>query len=274
MPYIFAFILLVFFQSAFAHNLLERREEHFYINTGYVDFVNSTIKKYGYTFHLKYGLLLKKRHNIILDHREGFIKTNLDKNLKIKKYALGYQYIYGKYRFIFNVLYVDDNLVQEADDLKVYGAGIGYENIEIKQYVEDFKHFNVYETDFKYFFSSRFFKGAILGKYINIGQRKYISKNASARYLSAGVIIHGNIKKFHYGFGGLFGNRVFSILDNGSNIQHHPFEFRYSFFFKIGLETKFGIIHSSLGYAKAKELPFNNPEVKIKSINIDYSVKF
>ncbi len=268
-----AMLLLLFWNISFAHNLLEKKEDHIFLKTAYVDFINSKIKKYGYIFHIKYGFILNKHHNIILDHKEGYIKTVLNKNLKVKKYALGYQYI-NRYRLILNFLYVDDNLVEEADNVKVFGGGIGYKNIEIKQYIQKFKHFNVYETDVRYFLPLESLKGALIGKYITIDKRQYISKNASKNYLTAGIIIHGDIKKIHYGFGGLIGNRVFTVLDNGMNLQHHPFEFRYSTFFKIGKKTKYGIFHLGFGYAKAKELPFNNPDVKIKTYSFDYSFRF
>ncbi len=162
-------------------------------------------------------------------------------------------------------------LVKAADNIKVFSAGFGYKQLELKQYIQLFKDFDVYETDVRYFLP---FNTAITGKYIKISERKSIAKNALKNYFSIGVVSHFFIKKYHIGFGALLGKRVFSIMDNGMDMQHHPFEFKYSFFLKFGRSFGKHIFHVGTGFSKAKELPFNNPDVKIFPVSVDYSYKF
>ena len=272
------YIILLFFLLSFnitlAHNEIEKIEKHFYFKIGYLDFHNSTVKKFGYIQNVKVGFLLKNKHNLILDYKQGDIQTKINRTLHVKKYSLGYQYLFNRNRFILNLLYVDDSLVEDADNLKVYGIGFGHQNLEIRQYFEDFKYFNVYETDFKYFIPFKNFKAMFIGKYISMDKKKSISKNADKSYLTVGFITHGNVNEIHIGVGGFIGKRVFTVMGNGTNLQHHPFEFIYTYIFKIGKKLKYGTFHIGLTSSKAKELPANHSNVKINSISIDYSLKF
>ena len=101
-----------------------------------------------------------------------------------------------------------------------------------------------------------------------------MSKNADKNYFTLGLITHKDIRGFHIGLGGFIGKRVFTVMDNGTNLQHHPLEFKYTIFFKIGRKFKYGIFHIGIAQSKANELPQNNKNVKITNFLIDYSLKF
>ncbi len=85
------YIILLFFLLSFnitlAHNEIEKIERHFYFKTGYVDFHNSTVKKFGYIQNVKVGFLFKNKHNLILDYKQGDIQTKLNKDLHVEKYS-------------------------------------------------------------------------------------------------------------------------------------------------------------------------------------------
>jgi hypothetical protein len=258
---------------AFAHNEIEKTEKHFYIKAGYVDFYSSQIKKFGYFNIFKYGFVVNRKHNLILDFKNIHINTKLPKDLNVKKYFLGYQLNYSKFRGIFNFLYVDDNLLEEVDNIKTFGLGIGYKQLEAKGYLTKFKNFDVFQTDFKYFFIHKNFRSMVLLKTINISEKEGISQKAKRNYLVFGFFSHYILDKYHFGFNTILGKRTFAILDNGSNLEHHPLEFKYTVILKIGRKLPVGTFHIGSSFSEATELPFNN-DTKINRYFLDYSVRF
>ena len=135
----------------FGHNELERIEEHLFTKFFMVDFVNSTMKKGGYGAQLKYGNK-QGSHNIVFDHKYVHIRTTpkVPKNLLVRKYAVGYQYL-SRVRTIVNFLYICDSLVEEADDVRVFGAGVGYKNMELKLYYKKFRRFDSLQADLRWY---------------------------------------------------------------------------------------------------------------------------
>ena len=272
---LFAFISLIFpLYKASAHNEIEETEKHLFINGGYVDFNSSKVKKYGYFNTIKYGFFLGKNHNITFDKKTIYINTKLPKDLKVNKYSLVYQYIDKPYRLIFNFLYIDDNLVEEADNIKTIGVGLGYKHFEWKGYITKFKNFDTYQLDLKYYLLKKNFKALIFIKNIHISKKTGISQKSQKNYTTVGFFSHYFINDYHIGTNLILGKRLFTVLENGMNLEHHPLEFNYSFILKIGKKLKIGTLHIGYANSQAEELPFNNNEIKINKYFIDYSFKF
>ena len=89
-----------------------------------------------------------------------------------------------------------------------------------------------------------------------------------------GAIVHDELYGWHYGFGAYVGKRAFTVMEAGMDMEHHPFEFRYSAMMKVGKKVGPGVVHIGAGYAKAKELPSGVDDVKVKSLMVDFSLRF
>ncbi|WP_029521388.1 hypothetical protein [Persephonella sp. IF05-L8] len=257
-------------------NIVFASENKLTIGFGYLDFEKSAVKRFGYLTQIGYNTSLDNSHTLLFHYQQADIKTTnrVKENLHIKKYFSGYIFNKNKKKFILSFLYVKDNVLKEASDIKVIGAGLGYKNLIAKQYFEKFKRFNVYQTDLKYTFFLLNFKTQIIGKYIHIPEKKSIAKKAKSNYLTLGLIVNKRYKNLYGMIGAFTGKRIFSIMKDGKTLQHHPMEFSYSLSIKAGKKVKHGDIFVSFMYSKAKELPFNNPNVKIKNISAGYNLVF
>lgn len=249
-------------------NMAFASEDRLTIGFGYLDFEKSAVKRFGYITQIGYSRFINKKHVITLTYHQTDIKTasKAKENLHVKIYSTGYTYTWNKKKLLFNFLYVKDSLLKDASDIKAIGIGLGYKNITAKQFLEKFKKFNVYQTDLKYTFSLLNFKTQIIGKYIHIPEKKSIAKKAKSNYMTFGLIVNKRYKSLYGMIGAFTGKRIFTIMKDGKTLQHHPMEFSYSLSIKAGKRIKHGNIFVSFMYSKAKELPFNNPDVKIKSI--------
>ena len=257
-------------------NMAFASEDRLTLGFGYFDFERSAVKRFGYITQVGYSGYINRKHIINLNYHQTDIKTasRVKENLHVKKYFAGYGYIHNQKKLLLNFLYVKDTLLKDASDIKAIGIGLGYKNITAKQYLEKFKKFNVYQTDLKYTFSLLNFKTQIIGKYIHILEKKSIAQKAKSNYMTFGLMVNKRYKSLYGMIGAFTGKRIFTIMKDGKTLQHHPMEFSYSLSIKAGKKIKRGNIFISFMYSKAKELPFNNPDVKIKSIFTGCNLNF
>ncbi len=264
------FLAVLWVGVLFGHNLLEKVEEHLYHRVFLVDFWGSTMKKGGYGLQFKYGKSIAD-HNVVVDYKLVHIQTTpkLSRNLLVKKLSGAYQYTKGLRRMI-QFLYIRDSLVKEANNVELLGGGVGYKDMEMKFYYKNFPKFSSYQVDFRYFLPSTL----MVLKYNRLSQRVGIARNAQRSYLSVGTIFHTRCQGLHYGVGAFIGKRAFTVMEGGFDLEHHPFEFRYSLFAKVGKRIGNGIVHIGLGYGEAKELPSGVKGVRIRNIMFDWSLRF
>jgi len=249
------------------------------INYETLDFSNSKKKEDG------------QRYGVEIDHEDENnhfqlyyekTKTNttkiIPKDLDVNKYTLKYQYKFNpKERISFSYANIDDNIMKETDGGKIYGIGYSKDNLGITQYLSDYPHFDVYQSDLKYSFKKSGIKTTLIGKYIHLKDKNSnnFSKNAKSDYFTAGVKLHTHYKDYHLGAGAYFGERIFAVMKEGFKVQHHAMEFKESYMVGVGHALGKNItVHLRYGYHKAKEIPINNDNVKVKNISVDMLYKF
>jgi hypothetical protein len=253
------------------------------INYEVLDFSNSKKKEDG------------KRYGVELDH-EGenkhiqfyYESTNTDttniipKDLEVDKYILKYQYkMTSKNRITLLYSHIKDNIMKETDGGNIYGVGYNINNLYLTQYFSDYSNFDVYQTDLKYNIKYKFdifkLKTTFIGKYIHLKDKdsNNFSKKAKEDYLTTGIKFHTHYNGYHLGAGAFFGDRIFAVMKDGLQVQHHAMEFKESYMIGVGHSLGKNIsTHLRYSYHKAKEVPINNDNVKVKNISLDFVYKF
>ncbi len=156
------------------------------------DFENSKKKDKG----KRVGLIVTHKTEDAL-YQIAYDKTNTDtfkppltQDLHVNKYYLKYTHkLEDEQRISFSYATIDDNLMQEVDGGDIYGVGYKYDALSLNQYLSDYDHFNVYQTDvqytFKKTFGGLFTSTTLLGKYIHLQDKNSnaFSANAKEDYL-------------------------------------------------------------------------------------------
>ncbi len=208
-------------------------------------------------------------------------KPPLKQNLHVNKYYLKYTYALDeKQAWHISYATIDDNLMKETDGGHIFGAGYCYGSWDLTQYLSDYKHFNVYQTDLKYTYKKTFgaWKTAttLIGKYIHLQDRKSnpFSQNAKENYFTPGVKLHAHYGAYHMGAGAFFGKRIFGVMQNGFKVQHHAMEFEQTYMAGIG--RHFGATDVTLRYVyqKATEVPVHNDDVKVDNLVLQLRYRF
>jgi hypothetical protein len=209
-------------------------------------------------------------------------KPPLTEDLHVHKYAFKYTYLFNKKEH-FEVSYqtIDDNLMKETDGGHIYGIGYGYHAFHITQYISDYPHFNVYQTDLTYQIKNNLLhqmhtKVMLIAKYIHLQDKESnnFSKNAKDHYLSPGVKLHMHRYGYHFGGAIFFGKRVFAIMNNGLSVQHHAMEFDQTAMFGVSKDIGRVRIKLKYVYQQAEEIPIHNDNVKVANIALSLRYSF
>jgi len=268
-------------------SLLAKEEEHhehdgtnnIKINYETLNFTNSKKKEDG------------KRYGVEIDHEEKHhhlqfyyekTKTNttniVPEDLDVKKYTLKYQYKFSpKERVSLSYSQIDDNIMQETNGGHIYGIGYSKNGLGITQYLSDYPHFDVYQSDLKYSFKKDGIKTTLLGKYIHLKDKNSnnFSRKAKTDYFTGGIKFHTHYNGFHLGAGAFLGTRMFAVMKEGFNVQHHAMEFKESYMIGVGHELGENMeTHLRYGYHKAKEVPMDNDNVKVNNLSLDFVYRF
>ncbi len=248
-----------------------------------LSFDNSKTKDQGRV----YGVALNHKTEGAL-YQIAYEKTNTDtfqppmpKDLHVNKYYLKYTHMLEK-KQAFSVSYatIDDNLMKETDGGHIYGLGYKYGAFALTQYLSDYKHFNVYQTDLKYKFKKEFGEihasATLLGKYIHLQDRESngFSKNAKEDYFTPGVKLHAHYDDYHMAAGAFFGKRVFAVMYDGFKVQHHAMEFNETYMFGFGKHFGDADLNLKYVYQRATELPIENHNVKVQNIGVVLRYRF
>jgi len=248
-----------------------------------LNFDNSKKKDQGKV----YGIALNHQTDEAL-YQIAYEKTNTDtfkppltQDLHVNKYYLKYTHMLDdKQAFCISYASIDDNLMKEADGGHIYGLGYKYAAFGLTQYVSDYEHFNVYQTDVKYKFKKAFgdikTSATVLGKYIHLQDRESnpFSANAKEDYFTPGVKLHAHYHDYHMAVGAFFGKRIFAVMHDGFKVQHHAMEFKETYM--VGFGKHFGDVDLNLKYVyqKASEIPINNDNVKVQNVGLVLRYRF
>jgi len=273
----FLFVVLLLLTLSYAENTtVKLTYENF-------DFENSKKKDQGQ----RYGLILSHKTDCAL-YQIAYDRTNTDtfqpplpEDLHVNKYYLKYTHMLeGKQSVNVSYATIDDNLMKETDGGDIYGLGYRYGAFALTQYLSDYAHFNVYQTDLKYTFKKDFSdvetSTELIGKYIHLQDRESnpFSANAKEDYFTPGVKFHAHYHDFHMGAGAFFGKRVFAVMQNGFRVQHHAMEFNETYM--VGFGKHFGAADLTLKYTyqEATEIPINNKNVEVQNIILQLGYRF
>lgn len=248
-----------------------------------LDFTNSKKKDNG------------KRKGIKLNHKDStnqyellYERTDtktfqppLKKDLQVDKYYFKYtKKLADSKSLSLSYATINDNIMKETTKGDIYGVGYRYKNIAITQYISDYKHFNVYQTDLSYDFKKLYgsveFHGKVMGKYIHLQDRESnnFSKNAKEDYNTIGAKLHIHYNDYHFGVGAFVGKRIFAVMNNGFKVQHHAMEFKKTYKCGIGKHFNWGDIKAQYIYQEATEVPINNKNVKVDNVVLEVGYKF
>jgi hypothetical protein len=197
----------------------------------------------------------------------------MSEDLNVDKYYLKYTRNIDTQQFIgISYATIADNLTKETDGGHIYGFFYHYHMIKFYQYISDYKHFNVYQTDMAYTLKHQFnsikFTSTLMGKYIHLQNResnKYSSK-ANADYFSPGIILKAKYGSYHTGAGAYFGKRIFAVMNNGFSVQNRAMEFDRTYMITAGKHLgKFNVTLKYL-YMRATEVPIENKNVTVNNL--------
>ena len=249
------------------------------INYETLDFSNSKKKEDG------------QRYGVEIDHEDKYhhfqlyyekTKTNttkiVPKNLDVNKYTIKYQYrLEAKEKITLLYAKIDDNIMKETNGGNIYGVGYSKSGLGTMQYFSNYPHFKVYQSDLKYSFKTQGIKTTLIGKYIHLKDKNSnnFSKKAKNDYFTGRIKFHTHYNGFHLGAGAYLGKRIFAVMKEGFKVQHHAMEFKESYMVGVGHSLGKNIVtHLRYGYHKAKEVPMNNDNVKVKNLSLDVIYKF
>ena len=247
-----------------------------------LDFTNSLKKENG----RRYGLELDYHSNIhhfqfYTDHTNTQTIPKILKNLLVNKYSFKYQYQVNKDIFSLSYMTINDNLMKEVDGGNIYGLGYKYKSFNITQYISDYKHFNVYQSDIKWNFKKEIddvmLMGTIVGKYMHLQDRKSntFTNKVKEDYFTLGVKAHVHYDGWHLGAGIYVGERIFAVMNEGLKVQHHAMEFKKSVMLSVGKELGENIVvHMRYTKHYATEVPIEHSGVEVDALSLELSYTF
>ncbi|MEA2050067.1 MAG: hypothetical protein U9O56_05000 [Campylobacterota bacterium] len=260
-----------------------------YLNTGTKDYSNSKTKIDG------------KTNTVGVSHKYQNVKINLNytkdevnrehpmtkasmESLDVKKYNLNFEYnLDDKFSLKTNYIKIIDNLAP-TDQGKIYGLGAKYNiitglGLKLDFYRSDYDTFNVNQYDMALYkgFKIKEIKSklTLIAKKIKIDGNKYGSYTFKDKdYLTTGIKINSSYKGFVAGIGAFFGKRAFTVLKDGTKVQHHAMEQDETYMASIGKKFQNFNLIASYSYQNGKELPENQEDVDTKVTSLMLKYKF
>ncbi len=252
------------------------------LNFETLNFTHSKKKSDGKRSSIKFDYQSKKHHyQLFYEKTDTSTKKIVPKDLEVDKYALVYEYKLNQLqRLSFSYMQINDNLMSETDDGRIYGVGYSFCKANFTQYFSDYRHFDVYESDLSYRVKKSYndlkLMGVIEGKYIHLKDKNSnnFSKKAKSDYFTLGIKAHMHYLGYHFGIGTYQGTRIFSVMRDAFIAQHHAMEFKESYMFGVGHKVGSTMVHLRYKHSKAKEIVSNNDNVKVDALSLNISYKF
>ena len=272
-----------------SYSMADIQEHHEHVGSsqikfGYenLKFINSKQKDDGLRYGVEMDYQNKKHHiQVYVEHTDTHTKPNVPKDLSVNKYSIKYQYQLNKANaFKLSYISIDDNLMKEVDGGQIVGLGYKYKGFEFVQYVSDYKNFNAYQSDVKLskkmVFDDVTVKGALVGKYMHIQNRKSndFTRKTKKEYFTLGLKVHADYDSWHVGAGVYVGERIFTVMNDGMKVQHHAMSFDRSMMFLLGREFKDILVKVRYVRHNANEIPIANDNIKVESWVMDFSYRF
>jgi hypothetical protein len=218
-----------------------------------------------------------------VDRSHSITKVNLP-SLDVEKYSAKYQYKLNQ-NIALNANYIKiiDNLATIYQG-KVYGIGAKYFinkslSSKVKLYKSDYKKFDVNQLDIsiskKFKIDNIKLKTTAIAKKIDINGNSYGNYNFKDKdYFTTALKIGANYNGYIFGVGSFFGKRVFTVLDDGTKVQHHAMEQNKTYMISVGKKIDDFTIKAKYSYQNGKELPENRDNVDTKIVSLSISYKY
>jgi hypothetical protein len=175
---------------------------------------------------------------------------------------------------------IDDNLMHETDGGKIYGLAYQKGPWRIAQYLSDYRHFDVWQTEAGYR-TLKSYEGMkvgaeVLAKYIHLEDRKSnpFSRNARPDYFTPGFFLSCHTRGWHARAGAFFGRRIFAVMRNGLIAQHHAMEFTRTWMAAVAKDLGQARLTLRYVYQKADEIPAHNDGVTVQSVWLQWEYGF
>jgi hypothetical protein len=266
------------------------------LTSGKKDYTNSMTSVDGKTLNLN---LSHKYENGKISL--GYLKDDVERkhditqadltDLHIKKYNAKYRhFINQKLDLKVNYIKIIDNLAP-TDQGKVYGIGAGYKlpkgfGVNVDYYKSDYAPFNVNQYDLALYkgFKIDTLKGkfTVGTKVIRIDgdtynpnsptpqQYNFYDKSYNTQFIKLGL----NYQGYVMGTGAFLGKNLFTVLDDGTKVQHHAREIKKAYMFSLGKKFKNFDIIAKYSFKDSNELPENRNNVDVKVTSIMFNYKF
>ncbi len=217
-------------------------------------------------------------------NRKHAISNAILPSLDVEKYSVKYIYkLNDKIKLKTSYIKIIDNLAP-TDQGKVYGIGGSYNfdkgfNSSFNIYKSDYKTFDVNEYDLS--ISKGFkindikLKAMAIVKKIDINGNKYGSYVFKEKeYFTTGLNLGANYNGYFGAVGAFFGERAFTVLDDGMKVQHHAMKQDETYMIKLGKKFKNFDIYGKYSFQNGKELPENKDNVDTKVLSFALTYKF
>jgi len=260
-----------------------------YLNTGIKDYSNSKTKVDGKTNNVGINFNYQNSYinlNYMKDevNKEHPVTKKSMEQLNVKKYNINYKYkVSDKLSLKANYIKIIDNLAP-TDQGKIYGLGVKYNYFKglgtsFDVYRSDYNNFNVNQYDLSIYKGFKIgeikSKVTLIAKKIEIDGDKYgnyIFKDKD--YLTTGIKLNGSYNGYVGGIGAFFGKRIFSVLKDGTKVQHHAMEQDKTYMISFGKKFKNFDLIASYSYQNGKELPEKQDDVDTKVTSLMLKYKF
>lgn len=273
----------------FVSGLLYANNSSISYEYGFKDYKNSMTKKDGNvkTVGISHKVsnhkidLSYQGDNVIREH--SISKANL-KSLDVEKYSIKYNYkINDSFALKTSYIKIIDNLAP-TDQGKVYGLGGTYQfskglSSSLNVYMSDYNDFDVKQYDFAISKSFKIkdikLKATALAKKIDIDGKtygNYLFKDKD--YFTTGIKFAANYQSYVAGVGAFFGKRIFTVLDDGTKVQHHAMQQDKTYMLSFGKKFKNFDIIAKYSFQNGKELPENRDDVDTKVMAVALTYKF
>lgn len=259
------------------------------ISTGKKDYTNSKTKTDGYKQKINFVQKFKSNSisfgmNKDKVNREHSVSKKALETLRVEKYnVLFKQKIDENIQLKTSYIKIIDNLAP-TDQGKIYGLGILYKkpkfiNSKFDFYKSDYEGFNVNQYDLSFSKGFKFdklkTKVVLIGKSIQIDGDKYGNYTFEDKdYFTTGIKLAFNYESYSLKMSKFFGKRVFTVLNDGQNVQHHAMEVDKNYNFVLEKQFKDFNLIGQYSFQNGKELQANNDDVDTEVISVAVSFKF
>lgn len=210
--------------------------------------------------------------------------SGVNRDLDVEKYSTKYIYkANDKIKVKASYIKIVDNQAP-TDQGKVYGLGGKYTiskglNALINVYKSDYQSFDVNQYDlgiskgFK--INDLKLKATLIAKKIKIDGTNYATFTFTEKnYFTTGLKLGANYNNFIGGLGAFFGERAFTVLDDGVKVQHHAIRQDKTYMISLGKKFKNFDIIAKYSFQNGKELAENRDNVDTKVMLLSLNYKF